>query len=81
MTGPHSVPQSRRHPSTAAARAISKAKQNPTMANVVDALDDVYGEISEMRNDVAILKGDVVTLKGDVGKLLHHFGLASGSTP
>lgn len=68
-----------------AARSIERARAQPTAANIVDAISDMHEEFS---GDIAILKTDVATLKTetagvrtDVGKLLHHFGLASGGSP
>ena len=61
-----------------AALSIRRARAQPTIANIVDAISDSHDELSA---DIAILKKDVATLKKDVGKLLHHFGIASGGTP
>lgn len=68
-----SSPQPQGSPAPAA-RAISKAKRRPTIANVVEAIEAVHIDVQQ-------LKGDVQQLKGDVAKLLHHFGLTSGGTP
>ena len=61
-----------------AALSIRRARAQPTIANIVDAISDSHDELSA---DVAILKSDMAALKTDVGKLLHHFGIASGGTP
>ena len=60
-------------------QAIGVAKRNPTNATIVEAIERMHDELSEVKGDVATLKTDVATLKTDVGKLLHHFGLTSGT--
>ena len=76
--------QDRRQP-TKAARSIQRATEAPTTANVIDAISDLHDhvgtELQPLKGDVGTIKEDVGTLKGDVGKLLHHFGLVSGSPP
>ena len=82
-----------------AALAIRRAKAQPTMANVVDAISDkhdghssdfatikadfatIKADFATIKADMATIKADFATIKADVGKLLHHFGLASGGTP
>ena len=82
-----------------AALSIRRAKAQPTLANIVDAISDSHDELSAdiailktdmasvktdvatLKTNVATLKTNVATLNTDVGKLLHHFGLASGGTP
>ncbi len=75
-----------------AALAIRRAKAQPTMANVVDAISDMHdgsssdfatikANFATIKADFATIKADFATIKTDVGKLLHHFGLASGGTP
>ena len=49
-----------------AALAIRRAKAQPTMANVVDAISDMHDEFS---SDIATLKADVAQLKIDVAQL------------
>ena len=76
---------------TTAREAISAAKREPTNANIVEALERLYDGpdgLAGLKSDVATLKGhvsglsdDMAVLKSDVGKLLHYFGLTSGSTP
>ena len=68
-----SSPQPRSRPASAA-RSVARAKQNPTNANLADAMSDMHSVMVEVQ-------GAVATLKGDVGKLLHHFGLVSGEMP
>ena len=82
-----------------AALSIRRARAQPTIASIVDAISDSHDELSAdiailkkdvatlkkdvaiLKKDVAILKSDMAALKTDVGKLLHHFGIASGGTP
>ena len=86
-----SSPQPQKQPS-AATQSVRKAQQSPTNANIVEAIVQMHEELSgdvaslktdvaSLKTDVASLKTDMATLKTDVGKLLHHFGLTSGSTP
>ncbi len=72
-----SSPEPRRQQVTAA-RSVLKAKQNPTNANLAEAVGDMRDEYTDA---VAEIKADLKVLKTDVGKLLHHFGLTSGSPP
>ena len=83
---------SRKHQPSTAARSIQRAKDQPTIANVVDAISDLHTEVTadtsvlkadvrEIRTDVREIRTDVGELKTDVGKLLHHFGLVSGDNP
>ena len=83
---------SREHQPSTAARSIQRAKDQPTIANVIDAISDLHTEVTadtsvlkadvrELKADVRELKADVGKLKTDVGKLLHHFGLVSGDNP
>ena len=66
-----SAPQPSRQPSRRAPAAIKRAKEDPTVANAVSAIEAMHDDmVSEFQ-----------VLKGDVGKLLHHFGLVSGDQP
>ena len=56
-----------------AARSIRRAKAQPTVANIVDAISDTHkelsGDIAVLKSDVAQLKSDVAQLKSDVAQL------------
>lgn len=71
------TPQPQRRPASASP-AVRRAKNQPTNQNLADA---IYATYQEFGADIQILKEDVGVLKGDVCKLLHHFGLTSGSAP
>ena len=71
-------PGSKHQPRTTAASSIQRAKTQPTIANVVDAISELHTEVTA---DLKDLKEDVGHLKEDVGKLLDHFGLVSGDPP
>lgn len=82
------APRNRSKPATA--RSVARAKQSPTNANIVDALDRIHGEVSEVRSDLSALttrvetlatKSDMRILETDMGQLLNHFGLTSGGKP
>ena len=68
-----------------AARSIRRAKAQPTMSNIVDAISDMHeelsGDVATLKTDVTTLKTDMAGVKTDVEKLLHHFGIASGGSP
>ena len=57
---------SREHQPSTAARSIQRAKDQPTIANVVDAISDLHTEVTA---DTSVLKTDVGKLKTDVRKL------------
>ena len=64
---------SREHQPSTAARSIQRAKDQPTIANVVDAISDLHTEVtadtSVLKTDVGKLKTDVRELKTDVREL------------
>lgn len=79
-----SSPQPKRQQATSAAPSVRRAKQQPTIENVVTAMEAIHDDVEVLKADVATLKEHVeslLPLKTDVRKLLDHFGLVSGDAP
>ena len=74
-----STPQPSRGPHAGrAAQAIQRAKAEPTITHVVDAISILHDEIETRLGGLETRLG---MLQTDVGKLLEHFGLVSGDQP
>ena len=71
-------PGSKHQPRTTAASSIQRAKAQPTIANVVDAISELHTEVTadlkDLKEDVGHLKEDVGHLKEDVGHLKEDVG-------
>ncbi len=64
-----SSPQPKRQQATSAAPSVRRAKQQPTIENVVTAMEAIHDDVEVLKADVATLKADVATLKADVATL------------